>query len=96
MPPQRLVVGPRVGIDYAAEADRYREAIRSGPERIATLVARAQAIECFQPKSLKSEEVDSKIRDSGAELTIADGAEGRTWIGDLEYRLEGDVVEIHV
>jgi len=33
-------------------------------------------------------------RDSGATLTIADGADGRVWIGDLEYRLEGDEVDL--
>ena len=39
----------RQAADYAAEADRYREAIRSGPERIATLIARVQAIEATDP-----------------------------------------------
>ncbi|MCP4572329.1 MAG: AMP-binding protein [bacterium] len=33
-------------------------------------------------------------RDSGVQLTIADGADGRVWIGDLEYRLAGDVVDL--
>ena len=30
------------------------------------------------------------------ELTIGDGAEGRVRIGDLEYRLEGDEVDLEV
>jgi methionyl-tRNA formyltransferase len=45
-----------------------RHQVLTAPPVIET--ARAQAIECFQPKSLKSEEVDSKIRDSGADAVV--------------------------